>query len=97
MLLGLARAKRPRAHSDFCGSLFFDPWPQANWVQILFIKLTLIAEVWWHLPLLALAVGGLAAACGLVFSCRQARKKRKIDRILDNVFEQLWDARASTV
>ena len=53
-------------------------------------------EVWWHLPLLALGLGALGVCGGLVFSWNRSRKakkiEQKIERILEEVYTQLWDA-----
>ena len=49
-------------------------------------------EVWWHLPLLALGLGALGVCGGLVFSWNRSRKAKKIERILEEVYTQLWDS-----
>ena len=53
-------------------------------------------EVWWHLPLLALGLGALGVCGGLVFSWNRSRKAKKIEqmieRILEEVYMELWDA-----
>ena len=52
--------------------------------------------VWWHLPLLALGLGALGVCGGLVFFWNRSRKakkiEQKIERILEEVYTQLWDA-----
>ena len=54
-------------------------------------------EVWWHLPLLALGLGALGVCGGLVFCWNRSRKARKIERILEEVYMELWDAWPRTV
>jgi len=49
-------------------------------------------EVWWHLPLLALGLGALGVCGGLVLSWKRSRKAKKIERILEEVYMELWDA-----
>ena len=48
--------------------------------------------VWWHLPLLALGLGALGVCGGLVFFWNRFRKAKKIERILEEVYMELWDA-----
>ena len=49
-------------------------------------------EVWWHLLLLALGLGALGVCGGLVFFWNRFRKAKKIERILEEVYMELWDA-----
>ena len=56
-------------------------------------------EVWWHLPLLVLGLGALGVCSGLVFFWYRSRKARpkNIERILEEVYMELWDAWPRTV
>ena len=49
-------------------------------------------EVWWHLPLLVLGLVALGVGGRLAFSWNSSRKARKIERTLEEVYAQLWDA-----
>ena len=53
--------------------------------------------VWWHLPLLALGLGALGVCGGLVFSWNRSRKAKKIERILEEVYMELWDEQPNTL
>ena len=56
------------------------------------ISQSLQVEVWWPLSLLALGLGALAVACRLVFLWIRSRRAKKVDRILGELYESLWDA-----
>ncbi|CAJ1357841.1 unnamed protein product [Effrenium voratum] len=47
--------------------------------------------VWWHLPLVALCVAGLTVAARLLHGCNRARKAGKIERLLQDMYAELWD------
>lgn len=49
--------------------------------------------VWWHLPLLALGLGGFVVAARLLWSVLRARRAQRIERVLEEVYEHLWDER----
>ena len=51
-----------------------------------------VAEVWWHLPLLVLALAGLGAALSLLRSWLRTRRAKKAERIMENLYSELWDA-----
>jgi len=53
--------------------------------------------VWWHLPLLALGLGALGVCGGLVLSWKRSRKAKKIERILEEVYMELWDEQPNTL
>ena len=55
-------------------------------------RVTLTTEVWWHLPLLTLGLGGLVVACGLVHSCIRSRRAKKAEKIMEELYQELWDA-----
>ena len=50
-------------------------------------------EVWWHLPLLAVGVSCFLVAFRLVFAVLRSRRDRKVERILAELYRDLWDAR----
>ena len=50
------------------------------------------AEVLWHLPLLPLGFGGLAVAFVLVRSCLRRRREKKAERLMEELYDELWDA-----
>eukprot|EP00434_Breviolum_minutum_P016766 symbB.v1.2.014788.t2/scaffold1087.1/size167708/6 len=48
--------------------------------------------VWWHLPLLAVGVSCVLVAFRLVFAVLRSRRERKVERILAELYRDLWDA-----
>lgn len=50
------------------------------------------AQVWWHLPLLALGFGGLAVASRFAWLWIRSRRTKKMERILEKFYEVLWDS-----
>ena len=53
-------------------------------------------EVWWHLPVLALALSALAAVVHLLFRCFRSRRDKKIAFVMENVYDELWDSWSGT-
>ena len=53
-------------------------------------------EVWWHLPVLALALSALAATVHLLFRCFRSRRDKKIASVMEKVYDELWDAWTGT-
>eukprot|EP00435_Cladocopium_sp_Y103_P060024 s356_g21.t1 len=53
--------------------------------------------VWWHLPLVALGLAALVVAARLLFGCFRARRAKKIERILEETYDELWDEGPNTV
>ena len=53
--------------------------------------------VWWHLPLLALGTGVLLVAARLVVSHIRSRRARKAERVMDELYEKLWDEQPDTM
>ena len=49
------------------------------------------AQVWWHLPLVALGFAAIAVAARLLSVCLRNRNARMIAKILEEVCESLWD------
>ena len=50
------------------------------------------SKVSWHLPLLPLGFGGLAVAFVLVRSCLRRRREKKAERIMEELYDELWEA-----
>lgn len=53
--------------------------------------------VWWHLPVLALALSALAAVVHLLFRCFRSRRDKKIAFVMEKVYDELWDEGPATV
>eukprot|EP00435_Cladocopium_sp_Y103_P024854 s2552_g6.t1 len=53
--------------------------------------------VWWHLPLLALGLAGLAVAAALARSWLRARRAKKAEGIMEELYQELWDETPTTV
>ncbi|CAK9087741.1 Beta-glucosidase 42 [Durusdinium trenchii] len=58
---------------------------------ILWAALTHALLVWWHLPLVTLGLGGLAVGSKLLRLYRRSRRAKKAERILEELYNQLWD------
>lgn len=50
-----------------------------------------LAQVWWHLPLVALGLAAIAVAAGLLFVWLRSRNAKRIATILEEVRGGLWD------
>ncbi|CAK8990523.1 unnamed protein product [Durusdinium trenchii] len=53
--------------------------------------------VWWHLPLVTLGLGGLAVGSKLLRLYRRSRRAKKAERILEELYNQLWDEQSNTI
>ena len=53
--------------------------------------------VWWHLPVLALALSALTVAVHLLFRCLRSRREKKITRVMEEVYDELWDEEPAMV
>ena len=51
-----------------------------------------LLEVWWHLPVLALALSALAAVVHLLFRCFRSRREKNIAFVMEKVYDELWDS-----
>ena len=47
--------------------------------------------IWWHLPLGAVCVTAVAVAARLLIVCIRVRKAAKVARLLEDVYDALWD------
>ena len=88
VLLGICSA------ANVSCDVFFEGNCLVSWVagSLIYIRKNLQVEVWWPLSLLALGLGALAVACRLVFLWIRSRRAKKVDRILGELYESLWDA-----
>eukprot|EP00435_Cladocopium_sp_Y103_P054807 s196_g18.t1 len=53
--------------------------------------------VWWHLPVVAITLSALAVALHLLFRCLRSKREKKITRVMEEAYDELWDEGPTTV